>query len=493
MRNTTILISFSLFLIFLSSCETDSYLKSDSGSLYNTLAGYESAWNGGEYTGENYQEYEENPFIKVVDQPVSTFSVDADGGAYSNMRRYFRNELKPPTAAVRIEEFINYFTFDYEDPQNGENISMNTEISTCPWNESHHLLRIGIKGKSLAENEIPASNFVFLIDVSGSMDSSDKLGILKTGFKRMTDQLTQNDRIAIVTYAGAAAVLLQSTSGDQKTKIKDAIGKLGAGGSTAGAQGIITAYEIAEQNFIEGGNNRIILGSDGDFNVGPSSTEELIELIKEKRESDIYLTVLGVGGGNLNDHMMEQIANNGNGNYEYIDNEEQIEKVFVNEKSKFFTVAKDSKFQITFNPNMVDAYRLIGYENRMLQTEDFEKDTVDAGEIGAGQTITAMYEIQLYDVLNAEKYGTLDFRYKFPDEDVSRMLNQDILTWPVEMSAASENQRFAAAITGFGLILRESQYKGTLTKQMIIDLGKNALGFDEFGYREECVRLMGEL
>ncbi len=309
----------------------------------------------------------------------------------------------------------------------------------------------------------------------------------------MTDQLTQNDRIAIVTYAGSAGVLLESTAGDQKNKIKNAISQLGAGGSTAGAEGIITAYNIAEENFIVGGNNRVILGSDGDFNVGPSSTEELITLIEEKRESGIYLTVIGVGGGNLNDHMMEQIANNGNGNYEYIDNVDQVEKVFVNEKSKFYTVAKDSKFQITFNPNMVDSYRLIGYENRMLEEEDFEKDTVDAGEIGAGQTITAMYELQLLDVLNVEKYGSLDFRYKFPDEDQSRLLKQDILTMPIEINAASENQRFAAAITGFGLILRESQYKGSLSKQMVIDLGNGALNFDEFGYREECVSLMRQL
>ncbi|MCK4919938.1 MAG: DUF3520 domain-containing protein, partial [Bacteroidales bacterium] len=262
---------------------------------------------------------------------------------------------------------------------------------------------------------------------------------------------------------------------------------------TAGGSGIKMAYSIAEDNFIEGGNNRIILGSDGDFNVGLTSTEELVELIEEKRENGIYFTVLGVGTGNLNDHMMEQIANNGNGNYEYIDNAMQVEKVFVHEKSKFQTVAKDSKFQISFNPNMVEAYRLIGYENRMLENEDFEEDNVDAGEIGAGQTITAMYELQLLDVLNVEKYGSLDFRYKFPDENVSRLLNQDILTMPVNINTASENQRFATAVTGFGLILRESQYKGDLSKQMLINLGEGALGIDEHGYREECLSLMQHL
>ena len=493
MTKNLVLISVSLLLIFLSNCETESYLRSEADSYYSNFKSSESLRDGGEYTGENYQEYEENPFVKVLEQPLSTFSVDADGGAYSNMRRYFRSDLKPPVAAVRIEEFINYFTFDYEDPANGENISMNTEISTCPWNSDHHLLRIGIKGKSIPENELPATNFVFLIDVSGSMDSDDKLGILKSGFKRLTDNLTNKDRIAIVTYAGSVGVHLQSTTGNNKDQIKKSIDKLRAKGSTAGGSGIKMAYSIAEDNFIEGGNNRIILGSDGDFNVGLTSTEELVELIEEKRENGIYFTVLGVGTGNLNDHMMEQIANNGNGNYEYIDNAMQVEKVFVHEKSKFQTVAKDSKFQISFNPNMVEAYRLIGYENRMLENEDFEEDNVDAGEIGAGQTITAMYELQLLDVLNVEKYGSLDFRYKFPDENVSRLLNQDILTMPVNINTASENQRFATAVTGFGLILRESQYKGDLSKQMLINLGEGALGIDEHGYREECLSLMQHL
>ena len=278
---------------------------------------------------EKYKDYEENPFVKVAEQPVSTFSVDADGGSYANMRRYLYLGQTPPKASVRIEEYINYFTFDYPEPVNGENVSLNSELSSCPWNTDHYLMRIGMKGKTIPDNELPNSNYVFLIDVSGSMNSPDKLGILKTGFKTMVDNLKDQDRIAIVTYAGEAGVLLPSTMGDEKDKIKEAIEKLGAGGSTAGAAGIQTAYEIASDNFIQSGNNRVILGSDGDFNVGPSSTEALIELIEEKRESGIYLTVLGVGEGNLNDHMMEQIANKGNGNYEYIDNARQVQKVFT--------------------------------------------------------------------------------------------------------------------------------------------------------------------
>jgi Ca-activated chloride channel family protein len=439
---------------------------------------------------EKYKEYGENPFIKVSDQPVSTFSVDADGGSYANMRRFLYLGQIPPKASVRIEEYINYFTFDYDEPTNGENISINSEISTCLWNPEHYLIRIGMKGKNIPENELPNSNYVFLIDVSGSMNSPDKLGILKSGFKLMADNINDNDRIAIVTYAGSAGVLLQSTYGDEKGKIKDAIDKLGAGGSTAGAAGISTAYEIAMENFIPNGNNRVILGTDGDFNVGTSSTDELVSLIEEKRESGIYLTVLGVGDGNLNDHMMEQVANKGNGNYEYIDNASQIQKVFVKEKAKFHTIAKDSKIQITFNSNIVDSYRLIGYENRSLNNEDFENDSTDAGEIGATQTITAMYEIISLDAQSSEKYAQFDFRYKKPNESQSRLISQEIKMTPTSIYNSSENMRFAASITGFGLLMKQSEYKGTASKQMIIELGENATSFDPHGYRKEFIDLV---
>jgi Ca-activated chloride channel family protein len=439
---------------------------------------------------EKYKDYEENPFFNVAEHPVSTFSIDADGGSYSNMRRYLYFGQIPPKASVRIEEYINYFTFDYPEPASGENVSLNFELSTCPWNSGHHLMRIGIKGKSIPEDELPPSNYVFLIDVSGSMDSPDKIGILKTGFRLMADGLRDNDRVAIVTYAGEAGVLLESTYGDQKETIKKAIGQLGAGGSTAGAAGITTAYEIARQNFIINGNNRVILGTDGDFNVGPSSTEELIKLIEEKRDDGIYLTVLGVGGGNLNDHMMEQIANKGNGNYEYVDNAKQIQKVFLFEKSKFYTVAKDSKIQITFNAAMVDSFRLIGYENRALKDEDFENDTTDAGEIGASQTITALYELVLKDINAVEQYANFDFRYKIPGEQQSRLLNMIIQMPPVDISNASENMKFTAAIAGFGLMMKESKYKGVMTKQMALDLGGNALTFDPYSFREEFLDLV---
>jgi len=306
----------------------------------------------------------------------------------------------------------------------------------------------------------------------------------------MVDGLNDKDRVAIVTYAGSAAVLLESTNADDKQKIKNAIDKLGANGSTAGAEGIKTAYEIAEQNLIATGNNRVILGTDGDFNVGVSSTDELVKLIEDKRKSGIYLTVLGVGGGNLNENMMEQIANKGNGNYEYIDNAKQIKKVFVEEKSKFYTVAKDSKIQITFNPTMVKSYRLIGYENRAMTAEEFVNDSTDAGEIGSSQTITAVYELMLNETSVTEPYATFDFKYKLPKESTSRELQLKIQNKPVDIKNASVNMKFAASITGFGLMMKNSNFKANVSKQMILDFANSALSFDPNGYRKEFVDLL---
>lgn len=459
---------------------------------YDDYGYYSNSYYAGEEQAstEKYKDYDENPFVSVSEQPVSTFSVDADGGAYANMRRFMNLGQTPPKAAVRIEEFINYFTFDYAEPVNNENVAINSEIAVCPWNSEHHLLRIGMKGKSIPENQLPNSNYVFLIDVSGSMSAPEKLQLLKSGFKLMTDQLRDNDKVAIVTYAGNAAVLLNSTKGSEKTKIKNAISELGAGGSTAGAKGLITAYEIALENFIPDGNNRIIIGSDGDFNVGPSSTEELIKLIEEKRKSGVYITVLGVGTGNLNDNMMEQIANKGNGNYEYIDCADELVKIFVNEKAKFYTVAKDSKIQITFNPDKVSSYRLIGYENRSLDKDDFTNDTVDAGEIGASQTITALYEVSLTTNLSATPYAQFDFRYKKPGETESRLIQHTINNIPTPMASASENMRFVASVSSFGLLLKQSAYKGNANKQMVLDLGTNAKSFDPNGYRSEYLNIV---
>lgn len=455
----------------------------------------ESFPQSGSY-GENYKEYEENPFLEVSEKPISTFSVDADGASYANMRRFINLGQLPPKGSVRIEEFINYFTFDYPEPQEGESISLNSEIAQCPWNEDHLLLRVGVKGKTIPEDMLPPSNYVFLIDISGSMNSPDKLGILKTGFKKMVDNLKDDDRVAIVTYAGSAGVLLNSTFADQKETIKEAIDNLDAKGSTAGHEGITKAYSIAKDYFIEGGNNRIILGSDGDFNTGPSSVEELVELVKSKKEEGIFITVLGVGGGNLNDHMAEQIANNGNGTYEYIDNAEQIEKVFINERSKFYTAAKDVKLQLTFSSDRVKSYRLIGYENRLLENQDFEDDEKDAGEIGVGQTITAMYEIipaSTSDKSENVALGDFEARYKDTNGDDSRLLSTNLPSDVLNIEESSENMRFAAAVTAYGLFLRESEYKGSADIQMVLDLTNKATSFDPYGYKKGFVNLVEKL
>ncbi|GGD17087.1 vWA domain-containing protein [Hyunsoonleella pacifica] len=478
MKNFYVILSFlSLLLIAVACSPLDS-------TAFNDI----SAYNPEPIVQENYKDHGENPFINTSEAPISTFSVDADGGSYANMRRFLNLGQTPPVASVRIEEYINYFTFDYPEPQGNDNVGLNSEVSVCPWNTDHHLIRIGMKGKTIPESELPNSNYVFLIDVSGSMSSPDKLGVLKSGFKTLTDNLRDDDRIAIVTYAGSAGVLLPSTSGSEKDKIKQAIEQLGAGGSTAGAEGIITAYKIAEEHFITDGNNRVILGSDGDFNVGPSSTEALVELIEEKRKTGIYLTVLGVGGGNLNDYGMEQIANKGNGNYEYIDNAKQIQKVFTYELGKLYTVAKDSKIQITFNENKVSSYRLIGYENRALDNEDFEDDTEDAGEIGSSQTITALYEVVLNNSNTDELYATFDFRYKKPNTEVSIPLTHKINS-PIP-SVSSVNMKFATAVTGFGLLMKNSEYQGNVSKQMVIDLASGGASFDPNGFRQEFIELV---
>lgn len=472
-----------VFSLFLFSCEDGYYSENLDG--YNKFNGMME----GEVS-EKYTDYGENPFIKVSEQAESTFGIDADGASYSNARRFLSLGQLPPVASVRVEEFINYFTFDYPDPHD-EHVSINTEATVCPWNSGHYLLRIGLKGKSLPESEVGPSNFVFLIDVSGSMSSPDKLELLKSGFGMLVDEMDGTDRIAIVTYASSDEVVLESTYCDEKSKIKKAIKKLGSGGSTAGARGIETAYEIAEENFIAGGNNRVIVGSDGDFNVGPSSTEELVEMIEKKRESGIYLTVLGVGQGNLNDSMMEQLANNGNGNYEYIDNVEQLKKVFIYEKQKFYTVAQDCKIQIEFNENSVDSFRLIGYENRVLENEDFENDTVDAGEIGAGQTITAFYE--LVPVGNPRgPFCSLQFRYKKPGQSESRLINHDAVADVVDFATASKNMRFGTSVTGFGLLMKKSEYKGTLKYEDVSKWGAGALGDDPYGFKSEFLELVDE-
>jgi len=450
-----IFIFFSM-LILLISCDKEDINGYSNGSYYNDFGAVP-------YAGERYNDFEENPFVQVADQSVSTFSIDADGASYSNVRRFLSSNTIPPKGAIRTEELINYFTFNY--PDDGTPITVHGEVSECPWNTANKLIRIGIKGKTVPREELPASNIVFLIDVSGSMSAENKLPLLKSSFKLFVDQLGANDKVAIVTYAGQAGLALKSTACNQKSIINKAIDKLESGGSTAGAQGIVTAYEIAKQNFITGGNNRVILATDGDFNVGMSNHDELIKLIEGKRADGIFLTVLGVGDGNLNEAMMEQLANNGNGNYEYIDNAEQAKKVFVYDLGKFLTVAKDVKVQVKFAPQKVKSYRLIGYENRVLENKDFENDTTDAGEIGSGQTITALYEIEPAENTyhKAAIAFEIDFRYKLPDSDVSNLIEMSVKDNVTSFNDASENMRFAVSVASFGMLLRDSKYKGDLT------------------------------
>lgn len=447
---------------------------------------------------EQYNTIVENPFVEVAKEATSTFSIDADGGSYANVRRFLATNTKPVADAIRTEELVNYFPLQYADPTNGEPIAVNGEVSTCPWDNGHKLIQIGLKGRSIAKENLLPSNIVLLIDVSGSMSDVNKLALLKEALPHFVDNLRAQDKLAIVTYAGQAGVALEATSGSEKTKIKAAIAQLGAGGSTAGAQGITTAYAIAAKNFVDGGNNRVILMTDGDFNVGPSSQKELIDLIVSQRDGGIFLTTVGVGTGNLNDGMMEQVANKGNGNYEYIDNLKQAQKVFVDEFSKFYTVAKDVKIQLTFNPDQVKLYRLIGYENRLLKKEDFTNDKEDAGEINAGQTVTALYEIVPavstvapgQAALKAAPTFTINFRYKQPTAASSQALALPVFDTSNAFALASENMRFAASVAAYGLLLRNSAYEGEATYDKVRAWATASMTYDPYGHRSEFIQLV---
>ena len=444
-----------------------------------------------QFGGEGYNEVEENPWVDVANESTSTFSIDADGGSYSNVRRFLDDGTLPPVDAIRTEELMNYFQYDYPEPQNNHPIALDGEISSCPWEENHKLLRIGLKGKHIDRARLAPTNFVFLIDVSGSMKNENKLPLLQEAFLMFADHMRPVDRIALVTYSGRVEVLLESTPGNFTERIKNAIRALSAGGSTNGEGAIHTAYEIAENNFIPGGNNRIIMGTDGDFNVGVSSQEELISLIEEKRESNVFLSVLGVGTGNYQDGKMEQLANNGNGTYEYIDDMDQARKVFVEEMGKFYAIAKDVKVQIEFNTNNVLRYRLIGYENRLLENEDFLDDTKDAGEIGVNQAVTALYELEMQPVTYLfEPSITIDFRYKLPEANSSRALALEVFDESTSFRNAGENTRFAASVAAYGLKLRDSEYQGDASWDDILNWATNAQNFDPNGYRNEFLELV---
>jgi len=461
-----------------------------------------------EFSREGYNRIYDNKFLEVAQNPLSTFSIDVDTASYSNIRRFLNNNQMPPQDAARIEEMINYFSYDYPQPKGDDPFSVTLEGSTCPWNAEHQLVLVGIQGKKLDAQKLPASNLVFLIDTSGSMQSVNKLELLKQSFRLLVQQLTANERVAIVTYAGSAGLVLDSTPGNQKEMILGAINNLYAGGSTAGGAGIKLAYEIAKKNFISNGNNRIVLATDGDFNVGVSSDAELVRLIEEKRKEGVFLTVLGFGAGNYQDAKMEQLANKGNGNFYYIDNLNEGKKVLVSELgSTLFTIAKDVKIQIEFNPAHVKAYRLIGYENRILAKEDFNDDTKDAGELGAGHTVTALYEVipagssEAVSNVDALKYQkqtvspsddllTIKLRYKAPDADVSQLIEQSLKKGDIFDKPLSNNFQFASAVAEFGLLLRKSEYKGKASYEHVISAATAAKGNDTWGYRAELIDLV---
>jgi Ca-activated chloride channel family protein len=463
-------------------------------------------------SGERYAQINENPFLETAHAPLSTFSIDVDTASYSNVRRFIKDGQLPPKDAVRIEEMINYFDYDYPQPLGDVPFSVTTETASCPWNAKHRLAMIGLQGKKVALDNTPPSNLVFLIDVSGSMNEPNKLPLVKQGLKLLVNQIKPNDRVALAVYAGNSGLVLPSTPGSQKHDILSAIDRLEAGGSTNGGQGIQLAYQVAKENFIPSGNNRVILATDGDFNVGLTNDGELVSMIESKRKSGIFLSVLGFGSGNLNDSMMEKLADKGNGNYAYIDSQEEARKALGEQVAgTLYTIAKDVKIQVEFNPAKVAGYRLLGYENRMLAAKDFNDDRKDAGEIGAGHTVTAIYEIvpagekvendgielkysqvQPSDTQFSSELLTVKLRYKEPKENESKLLTTGLMDGGQDIANASENLKFAASVAQFGLLLRDSRYKGNASIGSVISLANAANSSDLNGYRGEFVDLVSQ-
>ncbi|MCU0540672.1 MAG: von Willebrand factor type A domain-containing protein [Oscillatoriaceae cyanobacterium Prado104] len=471
-----------------------------------------------EYNREGYNRIYENAYQRVKNNALSTFGIDVDTASYSNIRRFISQGMLPPKDAVRLEELINYFTYDYPQPKGNRPFSINTEVAATPWNSKHKLVHIGLQGKSISTKDLPPNNLVFLIDVSGSMNSPDKLPLVKASLKYLVGELRAKDRVTIVVYAGAAGLVLPPTPGNQKEQILEAIEQLNAGGSTAGGEGIKLAYKMARENFMKSGNNRVILATDGDFNVGISSDAELVRLIEEKREQGVFLSVLGFGTGNLQDAKMEQLADQGNGNYAYIDGLFEAKKVLVSQMGgTLLAIAKDVKIQVEFNPAKVQAYRLIGYENRLLQDRDFNDDKKDAGELGAGHSVTALYEIIPVGVELDVKLPEVDelkyqqnavdrpsqsnnsqsdelmevkLRYKNPNDTTSQLISQPIVDRAVPLENASKNFRFSAAVAAFGMLLRDSEYKGNANFDEVLRLANQSKGEDKEGYRAEFIRLV---
>jgi Ca-activated chloride channel homolog len=464
----------------------------------------------GAFNTESYALVRDNPFLAVAANPLSTFAVDVDTASYANVRRFLRSGQLPPKDAVRIEELVNYFRYDYSDPEGQAPFSITTEVAACPWMQGHLLALVGLQGRRIETRDVPPRNLVFLIDVSGSMDMPNKLPLLKAGMALLVDELRPEDRVAIVVYAGTSGLVLGTTPGDRKAEIRAALDRLQAGGSTAGGAGIQLAYNVAAESFLEGGVNRVILATDGDFNVGVTSEGDLVRLIEEKRKTGVFLSVLGFGEGNLKDSAMEKLADSGNGNYSYVDTLAEARKVLVSEAgATLFTIAKDVKVQVEFNPRQVSAYRLLGYENRMLRSEDFSDDRKDAGEIGAGHSVTALYEIVPAGVpmpmpaveplryqdahrpsttAGSGELLTVKLRYKEPDGDTSRLQSVAVAASPVDSPSA--DLRFASAVAAFGMLLRDSEHKGSASWETVRELASASRGEDREGYRAELLQLV---
>jgi Ca-activated chloride channel family protein len=459
-----------------------------------------------------YGSIEENPFLAAASNPLSTFSIDVDTGSYSNVRRFIESGSLPPKDAVRIEEMINYFSYDYPQPNDNLPFSVNLDAASCPWAPAHRLVRIGLKGREMPNEKRPASNLVFLLDVSGSMMPADRLPLVKQAMRLLVEKLSENDRVAIVVYSGASGLALPSTTGDRKEQILTALENLQAGESTNGAQGIELAYQTASEHFIKGGVNRVILATDGDFNIGTTSEGDLVRLLQEKAKGGVFLSVLGVGDDNLNDSMMQKLADKGNGNYAYLDSLEEARKVLVQQiNSTLVTIAKDVKIQVEFNPTRVASYRLIGYEKRILRKEDFNNDKIDAGEIGAGHTVTALYEVVPVGAepnpaasvppVDPLKYQatepsvaslgkpaspellTVKLRYKEPDGETSKLIDRPFVDSGAQFANAAPDLKFGAAVAEFGMILRDSAYKGNGTLGAVAEWAQEGKGADEHGYR----------
>jgi Ca-activated chloride channel family protein len=463
---------------------------------------------------ESYSQIDENPFLEAARAPLSTFSIDVDTASYSNVRRFLNDGQLPPKDAVRVEELVNYFSYDYPQPAGSAPFSVTTETADCPWDARHRLVHIGLQGRRVASENLPPANLVFLIDVSGSMNDERKLPLVKSSLRTLAEQLTARDRVALVVYAGSSGLVLPSTPGDRTNDILGAVERLEAGGSTNGGEGIRLAYRVAQENFIQGGVNRVILASDGDFNVGITSENELVQLIEEKRKAGVFLSVLGYGTGNFKDSTMEKLADKGNGNYAYIDSAAEARKALGEQiGGTLYTIAKDVKIQVEFNPRLVAGYRLIGYENRLLRDRDFNDDTKDAGEIGAGHAVTALYEIvpagQKIENpgVDALKYQqqeapapqrdasggellTVKLRYKEPDGDESRLLSVAVADSNTSHRNASDNLKFSAAVAEFGMLLRGSKHKGAASYDSALQLARSSAGADLKGYRAEFVKLI---